>query len=105
MGISQLVNGRVWGAQSLYADEGKYNTCIEIGIGAQKSIVLLRGGVVSRRLLPATVLVIVVLDIDSHFRLSRYLQIRITFYICTVTGFSFVLRVVLSLKAMVRSSA
>ena len=50
MGISQLVNGRVWGAQSLYADEGKYNTCIEIGIGAQKSIVLLGGGVVSRRL-------------------------------------------------------
>ena len=52
MGISQLVNGRVWGAQSLYADEGKYNTCIEIGIGAQKSycIVLLRGGLVSRRL-------------------------------------------------------
>ena len=44
MGISQLVNGRVWGAQSLYADEGKYNTCIEIGIGAQKSIVLLGGG-------------------------------------------------------------
>ena len=45
MGISQLVNGRVWGAQSLYADEGKYNTCIEIGINSEKYCIIKgRGG-------------------------------------------------------------
>ena len=43
MGISQLVNGRVWGAQSLYADEGKYNTCIEIGIGEKLLYCIIRG--------------------------------------------------------------